>query len=84
MNTAADTTGTTMNKPLAIQNYIYAQYRKCAIKRGFAFNLTIEEFLAMASAPCVYCRKVNSNRAYRAQYAVKEWFYNGVNRKPNR
>jgi hypothetical protein len=67
-------------KYLAIHNYVFAQYKRCAEKRGIAFNLTMEQFMDMASAPCVYCQRVNSNRATRKQYAVKEWFYNGVDR----
>jgi hypothetical protein len=73
-------TGLMNTTPLAIQNYVFAQYVKCAAKRGIAFHLTIQEFLAMASAPCVYCLAENSNTAKRAQYAVKEWKYNGVDR----
>ncbi len=65
---------------LAIQKYVFAQYVKCAAKRGIPFHLTITEFLAMADAPCVYCLATKSNTAKRMQYAVKEWSYNGVDR----
>ena len=65
---------------IAIQKYVYAQYAKCAAKRGYSFNLTPDQFLEIASQPCVYCTASNTNKATRKQYAVKEWSYNGVDR----
>lgn len=65
---------------IAIQNYVFSQYRKCADKRGIPFNITADLFLALAAAPCVYCGACNTNTARRAQYAVSEWTYNGIDR----
>lgn len=65
---------------IAIQKYVFTQYAKCAEKRGISFNINAETFMALASAPCAYCTACNTNKAVRAQYAVKEWSYNGVDR----
>lgn len=65
---------------IAIQNYVYSQYRKCAVKRGYSFNIDATMFLALAAAPCAYCTACNTNTARRAQYAVSEWAYNGIDR----
>jgi hypothetical protein len=65
---------------IAIQNYVFTQYAKCAAKRGIPFNINADTFLALAAAPCAYCSACNTNKATRAQYAVKEWSYNGVDR----
>lgn len=64
----------------AIENYIYRQYVACASKRGYSFNLDIDTFFAIADGECVYCKAKNTNKAVRAQYAVKEREYNGVDR----
>lgn len=65
---------------IAIQNYVYSQYRKCAEKRGILFNIDAATFLALAAAPCAYCGATNTNTATRKQYAVKVWNYNGIDR----
>lgn len=65
---------------IAIQNYVFNQYRRCAAARGILFNIDADTFLALAAAPCVYCGATNTCTANRAQYAVKTWSYNGVDR----
>jgi hypothetical protein len=65
---------------LPIQNYILAQYKRCATKRGYKFLLEDTEVIKIMSRPCVYCGAMNSNRAVRNQYAVKEYSYNGIDR----
>lgn len=65
---------------IAIQNYVFTQYRKCAEKRGILFNIDADLFLALAAAPCAYCGACNTNTATRKQYAVKVWNYNGIDR----
>lgn len=65
---------------IAIQNYVFSQYRKCAVKRGYSFNIDATMFLALAAAPCAYCTACNTNTAKRTQYAVSEWAYNGIDR----
>ena len=65
---------------IAIQKYVFTQYAKCAAKRGYSFNINEETFLALTSAPCAYCTACNTNTAKRAQYAVSEWSYNGIDR----
>lgn len=65
---------------IAIQNYVFTQYRRCAAKRGIQFNISAGTFLSLAAAPCVYCTACSTNTAFRKQYAVKSWTYNGVDR----
>jgi hypothetical protein len=63
-----------------IERYIRNQYQKSALKRGFAWLLSDAEFLAMLDEPCHYCGMTHSNIARRDQYAVKERYYNGIDR----
>ena len=37
------------------QSYLYASYRNSARSRGLLFELSREEFMAMAQLPCRYC-----------------------------
>ena len=65
----------------AVEKYIYSQYVRCATKRGYTFNLSIDVFFAIADGDCVYCKTVASNTATRARKSgdlVRR--YNGVDR----
>jgi hypothetical protein len=65
---------------LAIVKYIIRQYRHCAARRNIPFMLTDDQVMAFLDCECVYCGAKNTNRAYRKQYAVKEFWYNGIDR----
>lgn len=65
---------------LPIVKYIIRQYKHCADNRHIPWQLSDEEAVQLMACECKYCGAKNSNRAYRKQYTVKLFFYNGIDR----
>ena len=53
---------------------LFTQYKNRAKKRGLEFNLSVELFEILTSAPCYYCGKLPS------QVKCIEYKYNGLDR----
>lgn len=70
---------------------VYKDYKANAKKRGFSFDLTIEEFKELIKQPCYYCGEINSNEKKDMVWKNKESYtvsdtvlkYNGVDRVDN-
>lgn len=55
---------------------LYRRYvRSCEIKNIF-WNLSLEQFQALTSAPCAYCDKIPAQKA-------RSYIYNGIDRVDN-
>lgn len=67
---------------LASFNALYAGYRSSAIKRGYVFDLSKEEFLNITKQNCFYCGKLPSS-VYHPKECIGEYVYNGIDRFDN-
>ncbi len=68
---------------IAAIHQIYSSYRKGAHKRGYAFDISVEEFGRLVEAPCSYCGDTKSNTV-RNRYRFEPFSYNGVDRADNK
>ena len=72
------------------RNTMYHNYRRAAVRRGYAFEITFDEFSSLISQDCAYCGQPPST-LFHDDYAVKatkfyapgEFYYNGVDRVDN-
>lgn len=44
-----------LDRGKAAYNKVYGAYKRSAIKRGYSFDLTIEDFITITSKQCYYC-----------------------------
>jgi hypothetical protein len=61
---------------------LFHNYRNGAIHRGYAFDLSREEFAEMTKLNCFYCG-VEPSQAVRVKAGKQHYLYNGVDRIDN-
>ena len=61
---------------------LYSIYKSRASKRGYVFNLSIEEFKELTSSNCFYCGVVPLTEIY-SKNRNKPYLYNGLDRTNN-
>lgn len=67
------------------RNHLILVYKRGAEKRGYSYDLTVEEFTELTSSPCHYCGALPSTIIDRSKYGTNgTYVYNGIDRKnPN-
>lgn len=55
----------------------YNDYQRRSIKKGFTIELTIDQFIDLASKPCHYCDSLPSNIRRKDKHT---FYYNGIDR----
>lgn len=68
--------GRTPKAPDAWSRSLYAGYRGGAVRRGYSFDLSYEDFVGLITSPCHYCGDPASN-------SHEGYPYNGVDRVDN-
>jgi hypothetical protein len=63
-------------------NEIYGVYKSRAGKKGFAFELTKEQFKEITSQDCFYCGKAPSHISHPGRYPGN-YLYNSIDREDN-
>jgi hypothetical protein len=63
-----------------LENTIYTSYKYNAIKRGYSFELTLDQFRELLYKDCYYC---GSNPVNKCAKGKKHIYYNGVDRQNN-
>ena len=66
-----------------VKKRIYRDYRASARKRGFTFDLTLDDFISISSGNCYYCGEEPSVYPGDTQYMNKicePWKRNGIDR----
>jgi hypothetical protein len=63
-------------------NRLFAQYKLKAVKRGFAFELSQQEFRNMTKGFCHYCGEPPT-QSFWPHTSATPYIYNGVDRKDN-
>lgn len=66
----------------ATANETYASYKKSAGVRGFTFDLTLDEFIAIITKQCLYCGDYLTNEK-RGRYKNGSFRYTGIDRYNN-
>ena len=61
-------------------NSLYYQYKRSANKRGYVFELTVEDFRDLTTQPCYYCG-IEPHRTFKNHRS--EYKYNGIDRLDN-
>lgn len=66
-------------------NKIFGSYKRSAIRRGYSFDIDLENFKILISSNCFYCGSIPSNRISLCLEKTEEntLVYNGVDRKDN-
>lgn len=65
-------------------NHLYLVYRRGAKERGYAFNLSKENFRFLTSQPCHYCGVPPKQLTGRTKYKANgDYTYNGLDRVTN-
>lgn len=64
------------------KNEVFQTYRKSARLRGYDFNLTIEEFVNIATKPCFYCGNTLTN-TFDRRCLNGDFKYTGIDRYDN-
>jgi len=69
---------------LALKNAVYDNIRRSSVQRGYEFNFSFEEFLALSQKPCYYCgaEPANETKDDRGR-EVRIWRYQGLDRVDN-
>ena len=67
----------------ASKNNLYYQYKKCAEKRKYAFDLTKEEFCNMVIKPCHYCGNKCQSIIKGQGKTSGDFYYTGIDRWNN-
>jgi len=68
----------------AARNHVLYAYRSGAERRGFQWDLTLDEFCDLTSSKCHYCGLPPSSRMGRSKSSYNGVFvYNGIDRKDN-
>lgn len=63
---------------------LMGDYRKGAIKRGYTFELNLEQFKSITSRNCFYCGRNPENVSLRKhKQSVIPYIYNGIDRVDN-
>lgn len=64
------------------KNDVWLSYRSEARKRGYCWELSMEQFTDLTSSNCAYCGKPPSN-GFRREYKMREgvFIYNGIDRQ---
>jgi hypothetical protein len=71
-------------KPDAALNRIMSGYTRHAKRRGFDWQLTLEDFRTIISLPCCYCGAAPKNAITRCPRTIKTiFYYSGVDRADN-
>lgn len=68
-----------VNSPL---KGLYANYKRGATKRGYIFDLDINQFKAIITSDCSYCGEP-PNQWYKKEKAKEGLHYNGIDRVDN-
>ena len=66
-----------------VMTNVKARYKCEAIKRGFTFDLTYDEFIKLTQLDCYYCNKSASESSYQTSPRNEIIRYNGVDRIDN-
>jgi len=72
----------TLPEGVASCNLLYAVYRWQAANRGYAFELSKEDFRSLTSQKCFYCDKVPA-QIHRGSSCSTPYIYNGIDRQDN-
>lgn len=64
-------------------NATFDKYKRAAEKRGYEFNLNINEFENIVAKPCFYCGEPPNNKYYNAN-DTGDFIYSGIDRKDNK
>lgn len=67
---------------ISMQNYEYDHVRRNAIKRGYAFELTMDQFLELSQQPCFYCG-IEPSRIVQKKGHNGAFICNGIDRLNN-
>jgi hypothetical protein len=63
---------------------VWQTYRLGAIKRGYSFNLTKDQFREITTKNCFYCgEKPSMSRKFRGKMKIPSYVYNGIDRLNN-
>ena len=65
------------------QSYMFRSYQYSAAKRGLEWTLENDEFFSMTQQNCHYCGGVPRRSGARERAALREFCYNGLDRKNN-
>lgn len=70
---------------IAARNHVLYHYQADAKRRGFSWELTLEDFLRLTASECHYCGEPPSNRIgnRRTHRYNGEFVYSGLDRKDN-
>ena len=63
-------------------NELYGAYKYRALRKNFAFELSIEEFKKLTSENCYYCNKIPSHKMHPGRYNG-DYLYNSLDRIDN-
>lgn len=68
----------------AARNSLMLTYRRGSVKRGFTFDLTVEQFTDLTSSNCHFCGRPPNRSHYPIAKGVNGPYpYNGIDRKDN-
>lgn len=67
---------------VAAFNHLYQKYNRNAVRRGYVFNLTKENFRRITSSNCYYCGEAPRRREGR-KHSNGSYDFNGIDRKNN-
>lgn len=62
-------------------NELYRDYKRAAVKRGFTFELTKEEFREYTKRNCYYCGCEPANSRWHHKHGKYPLVYNGIDRR---
>ena len=63
-------------------NALYDNYKRGALRRGYEFSITKDQFKSITKQDCHYCGKEPQQKAY-WNGCNGEYIYNGIDRKDN-
>lgn len=67
---------------VASRNSLYSNYKNSAIRRGYNFNLTINEFEKLTKSNCFYCG-IEPKQIFKNNFNNGNYIYNGIDRIDN-
>lgn len=57
----------------------YTAYKNAALRRGYEYSITFEQFLNLTAKPCLYCGAL-PNKTHRSTNCTNVFVYNGIDR----
>jgi hypothetical protein len=67
----------------SIKREIFRKYSASAERRGYEFDLTLDEFVTISEQPCCYCGSTPTETRDRHGKWYRKWPHNGVDRVDN-